>query len=62
MSKNLRCCLNNMNALTKTENKKLKKSLLNDMSCEEYYFRALYEIVWNFYKKKIKLTALDKKI
>jgi hypothetical protein len=49
-----------MRVLTKTENKNLQKSLLNDMSCEECYFKALYEIVWNLCKKKIQLTALDK--
>ncbi len=61
MSKNLRACLSNMNMVCETKNTKVKKSLLNAMSCEDCYFKALFEIVTNISKGNLKLTNIEKK-
>ena len=61
MSKNLRKCMNKMHLVCDSKCPKLKKSILADMSKDNQYFRALYEIVHNIKLKNIKLTPSEKK-
>jgi hypothetical protein len=50
-----------MNMVCETKNTKVKKSLLNAMSCEDCYFKALFEIVTNISKGNLKLTNIEKR-
>ena len=61
MSKNLRKCLKNMNVLNKTKCSNLKKSILNDISKNDEYFEAIFEIVLNLSENKLNLTSSDRK-
>lgn len=64
MSKNLRKCMKTMHLFCCTQNKKLRKSILDEMSKEECFFEALYEIVNNVFLKNIdfkKLTPAQKR-
>lgn len=58
MSKNLRKCKKTMHLFCCAENKKLKKSVLEEMSENECFFDAMYEIVNNIYLKNMKLSKL----
>ena len=45
-----------MELVIETEDKKLKKSLLQEMAFQDCYYKALCEIVRNLDKKKFKLS------
>lgn len=61
MSKNLRRCIPGLQIVAKEKKNKLQKSLLKDISCQDCYFYAIHEIVWNIVNKKVKLNVNDKK-
>ena len=64
MSKNLRKCMKTMHLLCSTQNKKLRKSIIQEMAKHQCFFEAIYEIVNNIHLKNIKLKnlkSLDKK-
>jgi len=50
-----------MNVFCETKNHKLRKSFLKEMSCNDCYFRALFEIALNISNGKLKLKAQEKK-
>ena len=61
MSRNLRKCLKSMHLYCNTKCPKLKKSMINEISTNNSYFKALHEILHNINVKKIKLKASDKR-
>jgi hypothetical protein len=61
MSKNLRQCLKTMHLYCGSKCPKTKKSLLNDMSKNDIFFKAIYEIVNNISKNNIKLNSHQSK-
>jgi hypothetical protein len=52
--------MKNLHLVCDTKCKKLQKSILKEMSKNDVYFKALYEIVRNIYLKNIKLKQSDK--
>jgi hypothetical protein len=61
MSKNLRNCMKNMDIFCNTKCRKLKKSILKEMSKNDDYFKALFEIVHNISVNKLKIPKKDKR-
>lgn len=61
MSKNLRECMKKMQLVCANKCPKLKKSVLKEMSKNELYFNALFEIIHNISHNKLKLKPSDKK-
>src|SRR5882757_3982896 len=53
MSKNLRNCMKIMEIYSKTKSAKIKKSLLEEMSHDDCYFRAIFEVIYNISNKNL---------
>ena len=58
MSKNLRRCMKNMHHVCDVKSRKLKNSILEEMSKKKEFFEAIYEIVNNIQAKFLKLDDL----
>ena len=58
MSRNLRQCLNCMDIYHSTKNSRMRKNYLKEISKEEKFFEALFEIVNNIYLGKFDLKRM----
>ena len=58
MSKNLRKCMATMHLYCNSDCPKLKRSILSEMSKQDCFFRALFEIINNIHLKNISLDKL----
>ena len=61
MSKNLRKCMKAMHIYCCTDSKKMKKSILEEMSKSECFFDAMHEVVNNILLKNVKMTSADRR-
>ena len=58
MSKNLRRCMKHMDIYCCTKGKSLKKSFLQQISRNDCFFDAIYEIINNIFLGKLNLSKL----
>ena len=58
MSRNLRRCMKTMHLYCCTKSKSVKKSILDEMSKENCFFDALYEVINNIHLENFKLKNL----
>ena len=61
MSNNLRKCLKKLELYCDTDCKKLKMSLLKEISKNDCYYKALHEIIHNICRKKLPIKSDNKK-
>ena len=61
MSKNLRNCMKIMDIYSRTKSPRIKKSILQEMSRNDCYFKAIFEIICNIANQKLSLDYSAKR-